>query len=212
MSQNSKIIIKNRQCAFPNLAEAKSFVEGTEGKFNIKMLIPKDDKEFVKNFKEWVKTQIDATDWTQKIKGQIFKSSFIYKSDAGYNDNCVLKDGDEMNENRIDNGKDPYDFYAGHYIISANRKGSWGPPLVVGTNAEAIALPNIKEVIVGGYWVNIQVGSYCYSNVKTGVSIQLIAVQKIKEDTAFGQQNPFEVLEGAEEESTTEETEGNPFD
>ena len=209
MSKNSKIIIKNRQCAFPNLAEAKAFVEGTEGKFNIKMLIPKDDKEFVKNFKEWVKIQIDATDWSATQKKQVFKTAF--DSDNGYNDNCALKDGDHVNARRVDEDKDPYDFYAGHYLISANRKGSFGPPLVVGTNAESILLPNIKSEIVGGYWVNVQVGSYCYSKPKAGVSIQLLAVQKIKEDVAFGQTNPFDVLEAAEED-TTEETEANPFD
>lgn len=208
MSKNSKIIIKNRRCVFPNLDEAKAFVEGQEGKYNIKLLIPKDDKEFVSNFKEWIKEQIEATDWSKTQKSQVFKTAF--DSDNGYNDNCVLKDGDHLNQRRKDEDKETYEFYSGHYVVSANRKGSFGPPLVVYPTRETIPTHLIKSEIVSGYYVNVQIGSYCYSKPKAGVSIQLLAVQKVKEAEVFGRENPFDELEVLEVADNSVE-EVNPF-
>lgn len=209
MSKNSKIILKERRCVYPTLANPKSFTDDeSQAKYSIKVIIPKEDKEFVAKFKTWVKSQIDGTDWSATMKKQVLKTAF--DSDNGYNDNCVLKDGDHINQRRVDEDKDPVEAYENHYIISANRKGSFGPPLVVGTSAKPLGMDMIESEIIGGYWVNVQVSGYCYSKPKAGVSIQLQAVQKVREDDPFGRDNPFEqvLLEISEESETVE---GNPF-
>ena len=208
MSKNSKIIIKNRRCVYPTLAAPKSFTgEEASAKYNIKLLIPKTDKEFVANFKEWVKNQIASTDWTEALKKQVFKNAF--NSDDGQNDNCVLKDGDHVNTRREAEGKDMVEAYAGHYIISANRKGSFGPPLVVNADSSNMTPEMIEAEIVGGYWINTQVSAYCYPKPKPGVSIQLQAVQKVKNDEPFGRENPFDALEV--EDVADVDSDENPF-
>ena len=64
----------------------------------------------------------------------------------------------------------------------------------------------IDAIIQPGYHVNVQMSAYCYSKPKFGVTLQLQAVQLVKEDAVFGRENPFGAVEefNADEEDESE--------
>ena len=199
---SKKLILGPYRCVFPTLGEPKSFAEGDAGKYSIKVLIPKTDKAGYKKALDFITESVnECGEWKAPVKAQVIKTAKDF--DNGLNDNCVLKDGDLINEQRVNQDKSPVEAYKGHWVISAGRKASFGAPLVVGKDAQQIPAAMIDAMIQPGYHVNAQVSAYCYSKPKFGITLQLQAVQLVKEDEVFGRENPFEAVETEESEEET---------
>lgn len=211
MSKKFKKIVGPVRCIYPKLHDPKPFdgQKPEETKYNIKLLVPKEDKEVIKEIKDLIKDAITATSWGADIKKKMQKAALMYETDLGYNDNCMLKDGDLINKRRKEEEKDLIPAYAEHYVISASRRLDWGAPTVVGSDNSIIHPTMIRAAIISGFWVNAQIQVRIIDRPKTGVSFTLIAVQKVKEDTQFGQEVPFSVIESEDEIDDTDE---NPFE
>ena len=206
---SKKVIFGPYRCVFPTLAEPKSFVEGDAGKYGIKILIPKSDKAGYKKVLDFITESVnECGEWKAPVKAQVIKTAKDF--DNGANDNCILKDGDLINEQRVNQDKTPVEAYAGNWVISASRKASFGAPLVVGKDAQQIPGAMIDALVQPGYHVNTQVSAYCYSKPKFGITLQLQAVQLVKEDAVFGRENPFGAVE-SDDASDGESEDGIPF-
>lgn len=201
MSKQKDLMISGVRCVYPTLVDPKPFPGQDEKsvKYGIKILIPKENKGQLSAVKEYIKAAIEAADWTKAVKAAVYKTA---TDQDPYNDLCIIKDGDALNVRRVDEGKDALDAYAGCVVVSLSKKLSFGPPSVVDQNAKEIPPMNVQAEIRGGYWVNVAASAYCYSKPKTGCSLQLVGVQKVREDVVFGAANPFQPLEDA----------ANPFD
>ena len=200
---SKKVIVGPYRCVFPTLAEPKSFVEGDAGKYGIKILIPKSDKAGYKKVLDFITESVnECGEWKAPVKAQVIKTAKDF--DGGTNDNAILKDGDLINDQRVNQDKTPVEAYAGNWVISASRKASFGAPLVVGKDAAQIPAAMIDAIIQPGYHVNVQMSAYCYSKPKFGVTLQLQAVQLVKEDAVFGRENPFGAVESEESEDGEE--------
>jgi hypothetical protein len=202
MAKNEKTIIKNVRCIYPHLVEAQKY-EGKEetAKYSITVLIPKDDKETLSAFRDYVKKQVDGTGWKKTVQDRVIKVAF---DTDPHNKFCVIKDGDLYNQKRVEEDeKEAIEAYAGHYFIKASKKASFGKVPVVNQSAQAMSELEIQSKLDSGDWVNVEIGTYCYPKPDPGVSIQVSAVQLVKTD-AFPVQTSFEPIEtdDAEEEET----------
>jgi hypothetical protein len=212
MANVEKLKVGPYRCIFPSLATPKAFEGQTEAqaKYAVKVLIPKKDKETVKAINAFLEAAVAKTAWPAGAKKQVIQ---VAKNQDMMNDNCVLKDGDAINERRVGEEKAPVDAYNGHYVLTLSRKGTFGAPGIYlagkGADGKAAVCPpeRTNAEIQSGFWVNAFFQSYCYSKPKQGITLSLIAVQKVKEDTVFGQINPFDAIDVEVEESTG----SNPF-
>ena len=196
MAKTSKTMLKNVRCIYPALHNPKAWPGQDTPRYSIKILIPKTDKAGVTALKTFINDAVGDTDWTAMAKKAVLKTAL----DTGnaFEDFCLIKDGDLLNERRKGEDKDIVEAYVGHYVISAGRRFDFGAPTVVDQRNAAIPPENISSEIRSGYWLNVQVGAYCYSKPKQGVSMQLLAVQLVKSDIEFGQSSPFDELESEE--------------
>jgi hypothetical protein len=196
---SKKFVVKNVRCNYPALDAPKLFKgqEEKDAKYSITMLIPKTDKGAHKALVDFLKESVNSTDLKKPLKDQAIKQAL--DTDKGFNDYAIVKDGDEINARRADEGKSPVEGYEGHYVVKAAKKGSFGMPGVYGQDAKPMQPGDIKTMITSGFWVNVEVSAYVYSTPKVGVSLQLSAVQLVKRDTAFGQSNPFDAVESVDE-------------
>lgn len=199
----SKITIKDVQCYYPTLAEAKAFTEGSHPKYGIKLLIPKSDKAKIKEVKDFYTSGVQKNAaWTKGNKAQVLKVA--NDSTDAYNDNALLKDGDKLNQRRKDEEKDPIAAYAGHYVIGASRREDFNPVVVVDQKAKPIPREKISGEIQAGFFVNVNLQLYLWDKPKSGVSFTLVGVQKVKE-CFLEENNPFEELDIPEDEYDEDE-------
>lgn len=193
MAEKQRVIIKNVRCVYPNLHEPKAFTEGDLGKYSTKFVIPKSDKAQIKKLTDAIKAAIKGADgWSAAVKTQVQKTAL---DQDPYNDYCIIKDGDEINARRVDEGKEAQEAYAGNIVVGASRSPKIGPPTVVDKDNNNIPVGLIAGEIIGGYYINVQVEVYCYSKPKQGCTLSLQAVQKVSEAERFGASSPFEALE-----------------
>lgn len=191
--------INDVRCIYPNLSTPKIFKGETgAGKYGLKILIPKKDKGAHTAVLEYIKAEIAATPWTAAQKAQVLKLATNH--DGGYNDRCVIKDGDCINAVRVDNELEPVNAYKDHWVISLGRRASFGPPATYDQAAQPVPPALVNATILGGYWVNVHTRAYAYDKPTPGISLTLSAVQLVRVDEAFGvlftavsdEANPFE--------------------
>lgn len=207
MAKRMRMVIKNVRCMYPNLDAPKAFEGQTEdqAKYGLKVLLPKDDKGQLSDIKKFIQDAVaGAEGWSSTVKKQVLK---VALDQDPYNDNCVVKDGDRVNGRRVDEEKDKVSPYEGHIVIGANRNQKGGAPTVKGPDGNKIPQGLIAGEILSGYWVNIYVEAYLYSKPKQGITLSLLAVQKVKEDEVFGREDPFEAIESDEDDDNIFEEE-----
>lgn len=192
------------RCIFPQLAEPKAFQgqEADKAKYKITLLIPKTDKEGYKKVSDFITAAInECAEWKTEIKKQVLATAKKTIGEEGANNNCILRDGDELNAQYLAEDKKPREAYAGHWVVSINRPAKWGAPLVVDRKAQEIPGSMIDSTVRPGYHVIAEVSAYCYKKPRNGITLQLQGVQLVKKDAEFGRENTFEAIEGDEEET-----------
>ncbi len=199
------------RCEYPILIDPKPLKKDGPVKYHIKILIPKSDKAGYAKILNFVNEAVEETSWSANVKKQVKTIAKKAELETGKNDNCVLKDGDIINQYRLDEDKTELTHYANHWIVGLNRPVSFGPAMIVDQNNEKIEDEKLATTIMRGYWINVNVWAYCFEQPKKGVTLQFNAIQLVKKDDVFGQSSPFEVIEGSEVEDEVENDE-NPFE
>jgi hypothetical protein len=194
------------RCAFPSLDKPQSFKggDGKEGKakFKITLLIPKSDKSGLAEIQKFVKSAIDENGgWKAEIKKQVFNRAMKTVTEDGLNNNCLLRDGDELNKQRVLEDKAPYEFYKDNFVITCSRSADWAPAMVVNQKAKEILPALIASTIRPGYHVRAEVTPYVYDKPKPGISLTLQGVQFVAKDEEFGRQNNFTEVEGFDDDA-----------
>lgn len=200
------IIIGEYRCMYPTLSTPKAFTGQPEdkAKFKIVLLIPKSDKTGYKQLLDFITKSIDECgDWKAEVKKQVLATAKKTIGEEGANNNCILRDGDELNKQYLAEDKKPVEAYAGHYVISVNRPAKWGAPLCVGKDAKEIPGSLVDSVIRPGYWVKAEISAYCYKKPKNGITLQLGGVQMWRKDEEFGRQNNFTAGEVDEDDESS---------
>jgi hypothetical protein len=195
-----KILVGPVRCIFPVLAEPKGFNETDKPKYSIRVLIPKSNKGIVKNIYDHITATVNAMDWTQAVKQKVLKTA--KDAQNADNDNAIIKDGDKINQRRVDEGNEPIEAYTGHFLLTAKNAFA---PTIVGPSTK----PLDGSEIIGGDYVNLQLSSWCYSKPKPGVTWNLEAVQKVKTGEPFAVKTMFDEIEDGgieDEENPFEET------
>lgn len=203
MAKSSKIVGPYR-CAWPYLAEPTGYGDdpNQKKKYKISILIPKSDKPGVKAMQDFIKARIDENGaWKAEQKKAIYNRAMKTATDEGINNFCLLRDGDKLNEDRVANDKQPYDFFKDHYVVSLSRPEKFGMPLVCRKDKTEIPGALIQNEVRPGYYVNVDISAYTYDKPKSGISLQFGGVQVWKKAEEFGRQNNFEAGEDDEEES-----------
>lgn len=145
----TEIKLENVRLGYVNLAETAVFNGQDTNKYQVTILIPKSNKEQVKNIKELTK----STALTGKVKGD-------WKN--------PLKDGDDL----VDAGAD--EAWANNYSLVARTKFE---PVVVDQNTVKMTKEDITTKLTRGCIVNILVSPYFYTNTSKGVGYNIRAVQ-----------------------------------
>ena len=181
-----------------------------KAKYSITCLIPKKDKGAYKEVYDFLVASINSNGaWKADKKKQILAKCTKTLTDEGLNNQCVIRDGDELNKQRLVDDKTPYEFYKGMWVVKFSRPASWSPAMVVDRKAKEIPPALIASTIRPGFWVIVEASAYAYDGANSGVSFQLQGVQLVKEDKEFGRQNNFTAQEGADDE---ESEDGATFD
>ena len=204
-------MLKNVQCVYPTLSDASAYKEGDKKKYSITLLIPKDDKEQLPAFTKWIKDCVAGTTWKKETKTHVTKTALDYEK--GFNKYCILKDGDIINEKRVEDEKGSKDFNQGVIVIKPSKDEDRGRPVVVDQKKNVISVAEIAGKITSGDYVNVQVYGSCYDfQGSKGFAVKLNAVQKVKDGEDLTAHNPFEELEIEEvEEGVGTEEGSNPF-
>lgn len=155
----SKQILRNVRLSFPDLWEARSFMDG-EPKFGATLLLPKDDPQ-AKAFLAEVK----------RLGTEEFKAGWTKAKN-------LVSDGDE----KVKEDGTPYEGYAGHWAIRVSTKKR---PAVVDRDKSALVEADGKPY--AGCYVNAVFGlnafSSQYGKFITGT---LSAIQFVGDGEAFG--------------------------
>ena len=165
--------------SYPHVFKKAQGMDGAEGKYEVTLLIPKttDIADLKKRLEEVGKEAFGAA-WKGVEKQK----------------NPTIRDGDEIANEKKAEGKDGETF-RGNWVV---RPRTSRRPGVVGPDKRPI---EDEEQIYGGCWgrLNVTPGSYNTSGNK-GVTLYLNAVQKAKDDEAFGggRVDPDSVFEAME--------------
>ena len=152
--------------SYPHVFEKAKGMDGQEGKYELTLLIPKDDAEGFAR----VKSALESV--AKEAFGPRFRGLENLK-------NNPIKDGDDIAEDGKLQGKDRESF-RGHWVI---RPRSGKPVAVV--NADKTAAT--KDDIYGGCYGRANVTPASYSAAGNwGVTLYLNAVQKWKDGERFG--------------------------
>lgn len=203
MAVNKKL--SPMRVAFVSLDKPMAFKDKKGGesapKFSITCLIPKSDKAGYKEVKDYLTSCIDSNgNWKADKKKQILNKATKTVTDEGINNNCILRDGDELNKQRVIDDQQPYEFFKDHWVIKFSRHASWSPAMVVDRGAREIPQGQISGIIRPGYYVIIECSPYMYDGQNSGISLQLQGVQMFKKGEEFGRANNFTAVEGEDEE------------
>lgn len=153
----TKIVTPEFRLSYTHLFEPRAMAEGAKEKYSVSILIPKTEKEFVKQFKDAV-AKIMAED--PKLKGT--KKGLKHP----------LRDGDEERESEE---------YAGHWFISASGTTA---PLVLGEDKSEII---DKREIYSGMYGRVSMNLFAFDKAgNKGVGAGLNAVQKTGDGESLG--------------------------
>lgn len=200
------VFIKHVRCAHPSLTVAQAFEDGAIPKYSISFIIPKKNKELLKEVEGMIKKSAESAGVKETLKKTAIKQALDYNE--GLNKFCIIKDGDILNQKRMDKDKDPYDYYKDAYVVKLSRPESFGICTVKDQSNAYILPADIKSKILPGYVVNIAAEFRFYVNKKSGepgISGSLKGVQLVKKDEVFGERIDFDVEEKDPDETDDEQ-------
>ena len=164
----TKVITGMVRLSYANIFEPKS-INGSDPKYSVSLIIPKDDKQQVSIIEQAIKNAIEAG-----------KTKLANKSGkVPANLKTPLRDGDE---DRPDD-----EVYANSYFINAN---SAAAPMVVGlekdtTSGKAIRLDETE--VYSGCYARVSINFYAFNtNGNIGIACGLGNIQKVDEGERLG--------------------------
>ena len=185
------LITKPFRCAFPSLTEPKNFQGQGALKYSIIGLIPKSDKGFKKQIEDFIVEAVEKTNWTAAQKKAVISTAT--KNDGDF---LIIKNG-ELKD------LDKYPFFNGHFFINLKRGEKGGPVPCYYPDKTPVPASLVSSEIYSGCWVRANISAWCYEKPKMGVTLQLIEIQKVKDDESF-RQTSFDAIEAEETESDDE--------
>jgi len=194
------MITKEFRCVFPALDEPKGY-EGKNLKYSVTGIT--DDKALMDEIAEFVTANIGAMDWPKKGKDEALRRSLRDKND----DYFLFKEGNSMD-------LDKYPHFKNMRKFKLSKNPKFGPPgcYYPGGDGKPNEIPAslISSEIYGGAWVRAHISCYCFkAGSKYGATLQLLEVQKVRDDNSF-KQTAFSVIESDEAEEYDDSD--NPFE
>lgn len=168
IKNETKVITGKVRLSYANIFEPKS-INGSDPKYSVSLIIPKDDKQQVKAIEEAIKNAIERD-----------KTKLANKSGkVPANLKTPLRDGDE---DRPDD-----EVYAGCYFINAN---STKAPTVVGTDrdkATGKAIQLGEDEVYSGCYARVSINFYGFNtNGNVGIACGLGNIQKVEDGERLG--------------------------
>jgi len=164
----TKVVTGKVRLSYANIFEPKS-INGSEPKYSVSLIIPKDDKQQIEVIKQAIKNAIEEG-----------KSKLADKNgNIPKNIKLPLRDGDE------DRPED--EAYANSYFLNAN---SVRPPQVVGTEidkATGKAIPLGENDVYSGCYARVSLNFYAFNtNGNKGIACGLGNIQKVEDGERLG--------------------------
>lgn len=156
-TNSTKVVTGKVRFCYVNVFEPTAMNEGDEKKYNICILIPKDDEATLTKIDKAIKAAIEIG------KSKLVNSQGKIPSNL----KTPLRDGDE------DRGDDPA--FAGHYFINAN---SLRKPSIVDKDLNPIM---DKEEFYSGCYGRASVNFYAYNVQSKGIACGLNNLQKLSD-------------------------------
>ena len=168
LKNGTKVVTGKVRLSYANIFEPKS-INGSEPKYSVSLIIPKEDEQQIKVIKEAINNAIE--EGKSKLAD---KNGKIPK-----NIKLPLRDGDE------DRPED--EVYANSYFINAN---SVRPPQVVGTEidkATGKAIPLGEDEVYSGCYARVSLNFYAFNtNGNKGIACGLGNIQKLEDGERLG--------------------------
>ena len=162
---DTKVVTGKVRLSFVSVFKRKPKNDGTEGKYELQVLVPKSDKATVKKIKAAIE---EATQ-----QGIDKYKSWGGKAPKGFMN--PLHDGDADDEDL-----EKYPEREGMYYLNAR---SDKKPGIVDRDCNEILDP---DEVYSGCWGRVSVNFYPFDNQSRGVGVGLNNVQKLKDDTRLG--------------------------
>ena len=164
----TKVVTGKVRLSYANIFEPKS-INGSEPKYSVSLIIPKDDKQQIEVIKQAIKNAIEEG-----------KSKLADKNgNIPKNIKLPLRDGDE------DRPED--EAYANSYFLNAN---SVRPPQVVGTEIDKTtgkAIPLGENDVYSGCYARVSLNFYAFNtNGNKGIACGLGNIQKVDDGERLG--------------------------
>ncbi|WP_312668282.1 DUF2815 family protein [Tissierella praeacuta] len=168
MKNETKVITGKVRLSYANIFEPKS-INGSEPKYSVSLIIPKDDKQQIKVIEEAIKNAIERD--KTKLSNKAGKVPANLKT--------PLRDGDE---DRPDD-----EVYEGCYFINAN---STKAPAVVSTEKDRTtgkAIPLGEDEVYSGCYARVSINFYGFNtNGNVGIACGLGNIQKVEDGERLG--------------------------
>ena len=160
MKNSTKVVTGLVRLSFANVWEAKS-INGSEPKYSVSVIIPKDDKKTVDAINKAIDNAITAG--IAKFDGKVPKRTAI---------KIPLRDGDAERDDEA---------YANSYFLNANSKM---PPQIVDKSCNPIM---DKSEVYSGCYGRVSINFYAFnSNGNKGIAAGLGNIQKVKDGELLG--------------------------
>lgn len=164
----TKVVTGKVRLSYANIFEPKS-INGSEPKYSVSLIIPKDDKQQIEVIKQAIKNAIEEG-----------KSKLADKNgNIPKNIKLPLRDGDE------DRPED--EAYANSYFLNAN---SVRPPQVVGTEIDKTtgkAIQLGEDDVYSGCYARVSLNFYAFNtNGNKGIACGLGNIQKVEDGERLG--------------------------
>jgi hypothetical protein len=161
-AKTTKVVTDLVRFSYAHLFEPKS-IDGSEPKYSMAVLIPKNDKKTLKKIKNAVDAAIEAGKTKLADK----------KGNVPTNIKTPLRDGDEERPDQEE--------YEGMYFLNATSKAK---PGVVDKNLNEVLS---SEEVYSGCWGRVSLNFYAFNtNGNKGIGAGLNNVQKVKDDDYLG--------------------------
>lgn len=150
--------------------------QGSEPKYGLTALIPKERIAKWKPLKERALALVDKTGWSDKVKEQVKER--IRNNEA----KGLFRDGDETE----------YDGFPGCFYLGARNK--YQPPIVDSRGRNGVPDPITEETdFYSGCWARMTVTLFAYGGKKgkdgttipAGIGVSIQGIQKLADDDAF---------------------------
>ncbi|MEY8416697.1 DUF2815 family protein [Tissierella praeacuta] len=168
MKNETKVITGKVRLSYANIFEPKS-INGSEPKYSVSLIIPKDDKQQIKVIEEAIKNAIERD--KTKLSNKAGKVPANLKT--------PLRDGDE---DRPDD-----EVYEGCYFINAN---STKAPAVVSTEKDRTtgkAITLGEDEVYSGCYARVSINFYGFNtNGNVGIACGLGNIQKVEDGERLG--------------------------